>query len=307
MTQQLIVPEALQQTARDILWRLGNLGEQWFAAGINKFVQDGEHLEYSWDERENVVYWRSGQGRDKANGRYPELELRHVHVPKFGEIYKGESRPVGVPQKETKVSQSVDLYPGDSTKLSISDSFTDTVSEVEATKIAIQNAAKLRFGATTTPVGAELSSQVTNELSKQSTTTSTHTSTIASDVTVVNNTDKPFRVHLEAVRTSQKVQYDAMIDAAFDFVIVWRPWQAGFKVRVEGLREATWGSLEQFYSSMAGLEPSSVGNLSGWYSLSDRARGNPQGRPAPRILKLPYTVEYDDAVVSDVNQVREAI
>lgn len=301
--ERLIIPEVLQQSARDILYRLGNLGEVWVGPEVPHTVQDGEHLLWEWDERDAVTYTRVNQGKG-SYARIPRLELTNIRVPKYGDIVKGDVVPEGEPVRETRVSQSVDLYPGDSTKLSLTDNFTQTNSELESTVTAIQNSAKLRLGATTTPVGAELTTQLTDTFTQQNTSTDSHGETVASDVTVVNNTDKPFKVHLEAQRVVQKVRYSATIDAELDFNITWVPFQ-----RPATVVGAQWGSLEQFYSSMAGLEPSSVGYFPGprSRSISDLARQNPQSRPPRRIIKLPYVVEFDHATFVNVHQVREAL
>ena len=303
MSEKLIVPEFLQQSARDELSALGNLGELWVGPQLPHAIQDGEHLVWEWNELDTVIYTRFNQGKG-SYARIPRLELTNIHLPRYGDITKGEPETVGSPTYEVITSQSVDLFPEDSTKLSLTDTFTDTVSELEATKLAIQNSAKIRFGATATPAGAEFTSQITNELTKQSTTTTTHTSTVGTEVTVVNKESKPFKVRLEANRTITKVRYSAVIDCELDYTITWVPFQ-----RPATVVGATWGSVAQFWSSMAGKEPSSVGYFPGPNprSISDKARSNPQSRPPRRIIKLPYTVEFDHAVVSDVHQVREPI
>lgn len=304
MSEQIIIPVVLQQTARDILFRLNNLGEVWVGPGVPQRIQDGEQLQWEWDERENVVYTRHNQGSG-GYARIPRLELTHIHVPTYGPILRENPEPVGEPVSETRVSLAVDLYPGDSAPLNITNGFTATISELEAVKDAILTSAKLRLGATTTPVGAELTAQLTKEITQQTTDTKATSQSISAGVTVVNKEDKPFRVHLQAERTVQRVRYSAMVDVELDFVVSWFPFQNPRDNQVK----AVWGSLEQFYSSMAGLEPSSVGQYGGRRarSLSDVARGNPQERPPRRVTKMPFTVEYDEETFFNVVQVREPI
>lgn len=310
MSETIILPEALQQSARDMLYRLGQLGEVYVGPNFHnrRVVQDGEHLNYVYPSHDTVIFFRAGQNMNTAaDGDSPRLILSNIRVPAYDNLIKGTPEPVGSPVKETRISLSTDLYPGDSATLAVTDSFTKTVTELESTLLAIQNAAKVRFGATTTPVGLELSSQVTNQLTKTNTNTSTDVTTTALTQVVKNETDRPLRIHLEAERTIQKVRYTSMIDAPLDYEIRWVPFQAGFKVRVEGLKSATWGSVEQFFASMEGTEPSDVGNISGWYSLSDRARGAPQARPPRRVIKMPFTEEHDEQVNFRVRQVREPL
>lgn len=307
MTEQIIAPEVLQQPARDIIYRLGQLGEQWVTPGIPRFIQDGEHLIWDWDQRDTVTFWRLGQGKDWERDT-PLLQLRNIHVPAFSGFFTEEPEPLGAPTSETRVSQAVDLYPGDSTKLSIQDGFTATKTRAEATKEGIEDSAKVRLGSFNTPVGAELLSQITREVTDTDTDAKAHAETLTTEVTVTNNTEEPFRVFLEAERTIQDVRETGMVDCEFDYVIAWVPFQSTVKQHVEGRKEAVWGDLGQFYSSMAGQEPSHVGNISGHYSLSDRAREHHvDPRPPRRIVKMPYTAEYQRTINTRVHQVREPI
>ena len=310
MSESIILPEALQQSARDMLYRLGNLGEVYIGPNFHnrRIVQDGEHLQYEYPTHDTVIFFRSGQGTDYSEqGDSPRLVLSNIRVAKYDNLVKGTPEPVGSPVKETRISASVDLNTNETATLAITDAFSSTVTELESTMIAIQNAAKVRFGATTTPVGLELSSQITNQLTSTRTDSTTATSTTGLTQVVKNEEKHLVRVHLEAVRTIQRVRYTSMIDAPLDYEIRWVPWQPGFKIRLEGLKSATWGSVEEFYSSMEGREPSNVGNISGWYSLSDRARGAPQSRPPRRVIHMPFTEEHDEQINFTVRQVREPI
>ena len=304
MQDSIIIPEVLEQSARDYLFRLGVLGEVYLTPGIPHTIQDGEHLIYNWDDRDTVTYFREGQGRGPEDT--PRLQFEHIHVPAYGAISRQPLELVGEPLHETRLSIGVDLFPGDSAPLSITEGFTDSLSEVEAIKEGITAAAKIHLGETVVPVGVELTSQVTKELTHQNTDSKTRSETILTGETVVNHTDAPVRVHLQAERTTQRVRQNCMIDAELDYVIRWVPWQPGYSQRVEGVQSAVWDSVEQFYSSMAGQEPSHIGSYGGkrGRSLSEVARGNPQSRPPKRVVKMPFVAEYDNEIYFNVTQVR---
>ena len=304
---RLIMPEVLQQDARDILWRLGQLGEVYLTPGIPHVIQDGEHLLYLWDEQDTVSYFRQGQELGGTNT--PRLDLRHIHVSNYSEIIQGADEPLGTPDTETKVSQAVVLYPGDEATLSITDSFSKLQTEAEAHRDAIEAGAKLRLGSISNPVGAELMTQVTRELSQTRTDQEGHTQDVATSVVVRNNTDEPFRVHLAAWRRIQRVRQECMVVGNLDYAVQWTPWQPGYAQRVEGVQSAYWATKAQFYSSMAGQEPANVGRYGGKRarSLSDAARGLPQGQPPARTFRFPYVVEFPRQIAGDVDQVREPL
>lgn len=309
MSSPIIIPEVLQADARDIIWRLNQLGEVYLFPGMPHSVQDGEHLDAEWDHRDAVDYYRHGQDRNQPNQQTPVLTLFGIHVGHYVNITVSPEQQVGEPTVETRVSESVPLYPGDDTRLSIKDGFSTLKGRLESHAEEIEEQAKARLGALATPVGLELMAQLKNTFTDTDTSSEGRTEDITAEVHIVNVTDKPFRVHLQVQRTIEEVIEDAMVTGMLDYGVRWTPWQPHYAREVQGTQSAEWADKDAFYSSMAGLEPSSVGRYGGsrGRSLSDAARLQPQGRPPERTLRFPYQVKYPREIVGKVREIREPI
>ena len=317
MADLILIPEVLMSDAERILQLMFNTGNPAMHWTFHQpLIQPGERLVYEWDQESTVYYARTGQSfadhgieydvqHDKI-GTYPRLVLENIHVPEWGNIDWGEPEELAPPTKETRTSQQVTLYPGDNTTLRISDTFSKTTTLLEASKTAIEEAIKLRLGNLYAPVGGELSTTVTEEYSRSFSEAEQESQVIDSTVEVVNTTDKPFRVHLEATRRIARERRHCAIAANFDYGIKFFP----LRDRLSG-RPFTWGSKSQFLSSMKGLEPDSVaqhpnphlGSFSAW------SREHPQPGAAidPRNLRIEWAVEYSRAVDTSVEQVREEV
>ena len=314
MADQILIPEVLMGEAERILQLMFNTGNPAMHWTFHQpLIQPGERLVYEWDKEGTVYYARSGQSfadhgieydvqRDKI-GTYPRLVMENIHVPEWAGVDWGQAEELAPPTKETRTSQAVTLYPGDHTDLRISDTFSKTTTLLEASKTAIEEAIKLRLGNLYAPVGGELSTTVTEEYSRSFSDSEQESQVIDSTVEVVNETDKPFRVHLEATRRIAKERRHCAIKANFDYSVKFFP----LRDRLQG-RPFVWGSKSQFLSSMRGLEPDSVANHPnprlGSFSAWCRERPQPGAAIDPLNIRIEWAVEYSRAIDTSVEQVR---
>ena len=305
MNEQLInQPLLLQDEAKYIFQLMFNLGDGvlWFPFHGGTSFMPNETLAYVWPNDTSIGYTRNPQ---HFNNRVPNPRLwfTDLHVKNVNDIDWGESSRLGAPSTEIKTSQAVTLYPGDSTSLKISGSFTKTESQLESAKLSIQNSLKARVGGSASLVGGELSSQVTAEYMKQFTDTETTTEGVEQAITVTNTTKDPFVVHLEATRTVDRERRSAFANLEFDYTINLTALHTG---RRKGEVTYVWGNKEQFLNSLRGLENDSVGAGDGEESISSRARRKPQsGLAFPTYNRpLDFSFEYDRVVDLKVRQVR---
>lgn len=294
-------PSLLMPEARHILQLIHNLGNGilWWPFHRPSYIEPNEELVYSWPTSKQIYYTRQPQNFSRSTPPRPVLLLDDIHVTNVFDIEWGEAARLGPPSTEIRTSQAVTLYPGDSTSLKISSGFSETHSRSESVRVAVQESLQLSFGAT--PVGAQFTSQLTAELSKSSSESETSTEGVEQSITVTNNKDFPFIVHLEATRTVERERCSAVANVDFDYAIRLAPFQ-----RAKENIWYVWGNKAEFISSLNGLENDSVGAAIGRESISSVARNQPQTNI--EFSKLDHSIcfsfEYDRVVDLKVRQVR---
>ena len=312
-------PEILAQTdGPAILQSLFNIGFAWTKnyehPEFSQFVvAPGEVLDYRWPSRDRIVLLRKGQQwpaephiewEHLHGGLYPRIELRGVEVKDYTDWDFGTAEVVD-PGNGVAVSAVYTVLPGQTAKLGITSSFQNSKNLVEASKLAIEAEAKVRFGSFNTPVGAELTTKITDELSRSSAAGEIDTLSIDAEQTYVNNHDYPVRLHVDGTRRVQKEVRHCQARAEFDYEVRFYPLQRltddYYHVDTKGL----------FVSAMKGLEPSDIGayTAGGQPSLADRARSAPNvGFAFPLSEQiLPWTVEYNRSIDDDIHYWEEPL
>ena len=316
MTQAINIAEALMPEAERIIQLMYNSDHPAVRWPNNPpYIRPNEVLTSIWPQEDMVAYARSQQSfidhgiaRDLDNykmGTYPRLELRNIHIPQWDGIDWGQAEDISPPTRETRTSQSVELFKGDISTLTISDTFSSTTSLLDAARTAVEEAVKVRLGSLSTPVGAELGTTITEEYTKTFGHTEEDSQSINSTVNVTNTDKEPVRIHLEATRKVASEHRHCAIKADFDYSIYFYPF---YTTHIDPF---VWGSKEQFINCFMGEEPDNVASQSDprWPSFGEWCRERPQPNAGFDKLNMPvhWEVEYSRALETEVEQVREKI
>ena len=315
-------PEILAATdGPSILQSLFNIGFNWtknykHPNFLQHVVAPGEVLDYRWPARDRVVLLRQGQQWPSEpyidhvefhGGLYPRIELRDVHVARYADFDFGEAEVIdrGDSTAGVAVNAVYTVLPGGTQTLKVGTGFQNSQNFVEASKQAIEAEAKVRLGSFNTPVGAELSSKLTDEISKSKASGELDTISIDAEQSWTNPHDYPVRLHIHGTRRIQKEVRHCQARAEFGYSILFFPTEGRAR---DYFYVAT---KELFASAMRGLEPSDVGQYSagGQGSLSDRARSapNPGFEFAKSELIVPWSVEYNRSIDDDIRAWEEPL